>query len=79
MSSKDNKLPEGITLRSDGRYMARFVVDGERYTLYDRNVKKLAKKMQEKRYELEHGCYCKETNITVEAWFETWIKEYKEN
>ena len=61
MSSKDNKLPEGITLRSDGRYMARFVVDGERYTLYDRNVKKLAKKMQEKRYELEHGFYCKET------------------
>lgn len=79
MSSKDNKLPEGITLRSDGRYMARFVVDGERYTLYDRNVKKLAKKMQEKRYELDHGFYCKETNITVEAWFETWIKEYKEN
>lgn len=79
MSSKETKLPQGITLRSDGRYMARFVVDGERYTLYDKNVKKLEKRMQEKRYELEHGFYCKETNITVEAWFETWIKEYKEN
>lgn len=29
-------LPKGITLRSDGRYMARFQYDGERYTIYDK-------------------------------------------
>ena len=76
---KEVKLPPGVSLRADGRYMGRFVVDGEHFTLYDRNLKRLVKKMQEKRYEVEHGFYCKETDITVEGWFETWLKEYKEN
>lgn len=77
--AKESKLPPGVALRADGRYMGRFVVDGEQFTFYDKNLKKLVKKMQEKRYEVEHGFYCKETNITVEGWFETWLKEYKEN
>lgn len=79
MNKQEKQLPEGITLRSDGRYMARFVYQGERYTFYGKNVKALAKKMQDKRYELEHGFYCKETNVTVEGWFEIWLKEYKMN
>lgn len=79
MKDKDRKLPDGITLRSDGRYMARFVYQGERHVLYGKNVKALAKKMQDMKYELEHGFYCKESNVTVEDWFKVWIKEYKEN
>lgn len=56
-----------------------YIYQGERYTFYGKNVKALTKKMQDKRYELEHGFYCKETNVTVEGWFEVWLKEYKMN
>ena len=56
---KEVKLPPGVSLRADGRYMGRFVVDGEHFTLYDRNLKRLVKKMQEKRYEVEHGFFVK--------------------
>ncbi len=70
-------LPKGITLRADGNYMGRFSYYGERYTLYDKDVKKLQKKLEELRYELEHGLYAKENKITIDDWFHTWIKEYK--
>lgn len=79
MDKKEKKLPEGIILRADGRYMGRFAYQGERYTFYGKNAKTLAKKIQEKRYELEHGFYCKETDITVENWFKDWIRDYKMN
>ena len=58
-------LPKGITLRADGNYMGRFSYYGERYTLYDKDVKKLQKKLEELRYELEHGLYAKENKITI--------------
>lgn len=79
MSNEKKTLPEGITLRADGRYMARFSYEGERYTFYGKNVKMLAKKMQDKRYELEHGLFGRETDITVDAWFTAWLEEYKAN
>ena len=70
-------LPPGITQRPDGRYMGRFSYQGERFTFYDKDLRKLMKKMQEKQYEMEHGFYCKETNIILDKWFSTWISEYK--
>lgn len=76
---KKAELPKGITLRKDGLYMARFAYEGQRYTFYNKNLKKLQKEMNEKRYEIEHGMYCKETKTTVEEWFKIWIKDYKEN
>ena len=81
MSAKNNdtrKFPKGITLRADGNYMGRFTYYGERYTLYDKDLKKLQRKLDDLRYELEHGLYAKENQITVNDWFHTWIKEYKE-
>lgn len=42
MSAKNNdtrKFPKGITLRADGNYMGRFTYYGERYTLYDKDLK----------------------------------------
>lgn len=75
----EKNLPKGITLRKDGRYMGRFTYEGETYTLYDTDVRKLKKALAEKRYEVEHGLYVKESNITVGDWFDTWIREYKMN
>ena len=73
------ELPEGIIQRPDGRYMARFRYGGERYTLYNKNLKKLVKEMNDKKYEVEHGICIDETRITVNSWFEIWMREYKLN
>ncbi len=71
------KLPPGITLRSDGRYMGRVQVDGERVTLYGKTLKELQNKIESVKYEMKHGMFCKPKDITVASWFETWIEQYK--
>lgn len=76
---KDGKKPPpGITIRPDGRYMGRFRFDGERYTVYDLELKEVKRKLANLKYELEHGLFAKQENITVSGWFDIWIKEYKE-
>lgn len=74
---KGKELPKGITQRPDGRYMGRFQYEGEKYCLYDVDLDKLQERIEDMRYELRHGIYQKEQNITVSAWYKTWIEEYK--
>lgn len=62
---KGKELPKGITQRPDGRYMGRFQYEGEKYCLYDIDLDKLQEKIEDMRYELRHGIYQKEQNITV--------------
>lgn len=76
---KEKQLPAGITKRPDGLYMARFQYEGIRYTLYDKDLEMLKNRMEDQKYELRHGIYQKEQNITVDDWFHTWIEEYKMN
>lgn len=72
------KLPRGITYRSsEGRYMGRFMFRGESFSVYGKSVRETVKKLEELKYEVEHNCYFKETDVTFNAWFETWIKVYK--
>ncbi|MCD8121284.1 MAG: site-specific integrase [Clostridiales bacterium] len=78
MTTKDiKKLPKGITLRSDGYYLGRVSYFGERYSLYDRDLKTLQRRLNDLRYELEHGLYAKKSQLTIDDWFRTWIREYK--
>lgn len=76
---KGKELPRGITQRSDGRYMGRFEYKGEKYTLYNLDLRTLKKELQDLRYEVEHGLYAKESKVTVQSWFDTWMKEYKKD
>lgn len=71
------QLPPGVTLRSDGRYMGRVQVDGERTTLYNANLRELVKQMEEVKYQMHHGFYCRSKGIRINEWFNTWITEYK--
>lgn len=59
-------LPKGITQRPDGRYMARFQYKGEKYCLYDYNIERLQERMSDLKYEVRHGVYAKEGNVTVD-------------
>ena len=74
----EKELPKGIMLRKDGRYIGRFKYLGETYTVYGKTVKETQEKLDELKYETKHGLYEKETNLTVDAWFKTWIEQYKE-
>lgn len=76
----DKKLPKGVTYRkNDGLYMGRFQLCGERYTVYGKTVKEVIDNMEETKYEVKHGIYCKPNAATVDSWFRTWVDEYKEN
>ena len=77
MAANKKKLPKGITMRKDGRYMARFQYEGENYTLYGSDPDKLLVQIEDLKYEVRHGIYEKEQNITVDSWFSTWMEEYK--
>ncbi|MBP3578756.1 MAG: tyrosine-type recombinase/integrase [Lachnospiraceae bacterium] len=78
-ATKERRLPKGISKRADGRYQGRFTFQGERFTLYDRDVKALQKKMADAKYEMEHGIYLNAQHMTLNTFFETWLREIKEN
>ncbi len=74
-----NKLPKGITQRVDGLYMGRFEYHVEKFAVYDKSLKEVQKKLNDLRYEVEHGIYAKKQNLSLNAWFETWMLDYKKN
>lgn len=76
--SKKNKLPKGITQRSDGRYMARFTLNGKRETLYGSDVKELQEKVNDKKYEIKNSIIgYKNKVITLDTYFNIWLNDYK--
>ena len=39
----------------------------------------MQKKLRDAKYEMDHGIYAKPDKTTVDAWYRTWKKEYREN
>lgn len=71
------ELPKGIRQKPDGRYEGRFRYAGQDYCVVDRSLSKCKKMFSDLHYEVEHGVYAKQENVTVDGWFQTWIQEYK--
>lgn len=72
------ELPKGITWREDKQtYMARFTYQGKSYTFYDKDLKKIKKKLADKRYEAEHGLAGSADKITLDRWYKVWLEDYK--
>lgn len=76
---KKKQLPPGISLRKDGRYQARYTFNGKRHTIYGKDLKEVQKKLRDAKYEMDHGIFAKPDRITVDAWYQVWVKEYREN
>lgn len=76
---KKKQLPKGVIQRPDGRFMGRVQYEGNRYTIYDEDLDNLLTRMEDMRYELRHGLYEREQNITMDKWFQMWMEEYKKN
>lgn len=73
-------LPTGITwVEKKKLYMGRFTYHGTPYTMYDKTLKGIQKKLAEKRYEAEHGLEYKAAKTTLNDWFEVWLHDYKLN
>lgn len=73
------RLPKGISIRKDGRYQARYTLNGKRYTIYGKTQKEVEKKLRDAQYEIEHGIFARPEKITVDSWFQTWIEEFQKN
>lgn len=80
LDKNGKKLPMGITwLAKKNLYMGRFTYQGTAYTLYDKNLKNIQKKLTEKRYEVEHGLEQRADRLTLDRWFGIWLNDYKIN
>ena len=64
-----------ITKRSDGRFQARFLVDGKYKYIYDKNQKKCYEKLKDAFIETKP--VLKSTKLKLIDWIETWLAIYK--
>ena len=71
------KLPSGIKKKKKGLYVGRFQYQGTRYEVAAVDLKECVNKLEKMKYEVKNGIYCKESIVTVDSWFHTWIEEYK--
>lgn len=80
LDKNGKQLPKGITwVEKKQLYMARFTYQGTSYTMYDKELKNAKKKLADKKYEVEHGLSGKADKITLNKWYEVWLKDYKDN
>lgn len=77
--AENKSLPQGITLRKDGRYQARYTFQGKRHTIYGHDVKEVQKKLRDVKYEMDHGIFAKPDKIKVDDWYKTWSEVYQKN
>lgn len=57
--------------------MGRVQINGERVSLYSDKLSDLINQMEDVKYQMKHGFYCRPKEIRVDEWFNTWIDEYK--
>ena len=72
---KGNEIGKGLSQRKDGRYSARLVTkSGKRIEKYFDSLPKARSWLEDMRYEDKHSHICASSKMTVDAWFEYWIK-----
>lgn len=76
---RGKELGVGISQRKDGLYTARFTdKSGKRRQQYFNKLQECRKWLADAQFENEHGNINASSSMTVDAWFEYWIKEIKE-
>lgn len=68
------RLAAGVRKRSDGTFEKRFTVDGRRISVYGKTSKELQAKEHEIRKQIESGTYTDNRSITLDRYFEEWLK-----
>lgn len=68
---------KNVTLRKDGRYMARVQKHGHIYTIYARTIKQIQVKLRNLKQKLKDLDYTK-TKFTLHSWLDFWWENYKQ-
>ena len=64
----------GMDIMPDGRIRKRFTVDGQRVAVYGMTPQEAEEKAIQKRMEIAAGLYQKNNTITLNQYFQEWIK-----
>jgi integrase len=75
----EKKLPRGIYLRSDGRYMWRFQYHHTAYLGYSAKLRDAERAMNRRKLEVMNGINTGKDRTTVAEWYPEWIGTYKRN
>ena len=68
------RLGAGTRKRADGTLEKRFTVNGKRYSVYGKTTKEVTAKEQDIRKQIAAGIYTDNRNITLDGYFDEWIK-----
>ncbi len=68
------RLGAGVRKRKDGTLEKRITINGKRFSIYGKTNKDLTTKEQELRKSVEAGIYTDNKNITLDGYFEQWLK-----
>lgn len=78
IKGKKKKAGDNITLRSDGRYQARYTDRfGKRRTIYSRDKAKLKEKLIEAQFKNNNCLNVIDEKITLDEWYAKWMAIYK--
>ena len=70
-------MPPGISYRSDGRYQARYTLNGKRYVIYDTNLQQIKKKLIDAQYQIQNNMHNYNNSMILNDWFKKWLEVYK--
>lgn len=73
------RLGAGVRKRADGSFEKRFTVNGKRYSVYGKSTKEIAQKEQDIRKQINAGVYTDNRNITLDGYFDEWVKSKRNN
>lgn len=76
MSKKKANGEGSICKRSDGRYMARYTVNGKRKAIYGATHEEVRNKLNEVLNDIAKGLYIEPKKDTVEMWLNEWLVTY---
>lgn len=79
-SLKGKELGENICQRKDGTYMARFTNRfGKRQTIYAKTLAEIRTRLRSVQYEDERQINIADCSVTLDEWFDIWMKTCKQN
>ena len=74
----DDELMKNVTLRKDGRYVARIQYKKTRYVLYARNIRDIKAKLSKLKSDLKNiNKLQTRTKYTLHSWLDFWWENYK--
>ena len=65
-----------IVKRTDGRYMARYTLDGKRYAIYGATSEEVRVRLTEALGGIDRGTHIAPSDYTAAQWFREWLVDY---